>query len=230
MDTKLLEKRKEKLKKILNKDQHEYCALMYFLISNNKLDSVIKQMDNINIIPNTTCLVKKGYLTTEEHFLEVLYHVINQINTDFWTVRKKNTIIEYMLTHPNSAKLLLSKKYIGNNDFIPYYQFNIKKVCIYGFCDILKFVYKTKTIVKFFKDNNVDIYNFNLTRKQDVENIYNILVLICMCNYSSYGLYYIFNFNVNPKMRDMCTVQLEMLIEKTEKIKDKARDFLNILH
>ena len=51
-----------------------------------------------------------------------------------------------------------------------------------------------------------------------------------MCNYYSYGLYYIFNFNPHPKTRDMCTVQLEMLIEKTEKIKDKAREFLKILH
>lgn len=229
MENKILEKRKEKLKQILNKEQNEYCTLMYFLITNNKLDSVIKQMDDINIIPNTTCLVKKGYLTTEEHFIEVLYHVINCINTDFWTVRKKDTIIEYMLIHPKSSKLLLSKKYIGNNDFIPYYQFNIKKICIYGFCDILKFVYKTDTIVNFFKNHNVDICNFNLKRKKDVENIYNILILICMCNYASFGLYYIFNFNVDSRMKDMCTIQLEMLIEKTEKIQDKARDFLKAL-
>ena len=56
MENKILKKRKEKLKQILNKEQNEYCALMYFLITNNKLDSVIKQMDDINIIPNTTCL------------------------------------------------------------------------------------------------------------------------------------------------------------------------------
>jgi len=230
MDAKLLNKRKTRLKKLLNKNQHEYSPLMYFLINNNKLDIVIDKMDDINIIPNTTCLVKKGYLTTEEHFLEVLYHVINSINTEFWTVRKKNTIIEYMLSHPNSSKLLLSKKYIGNNDFIPYYQHNIKKICIYGFCDILKFVHKTETIVSFFKDNNVDIFNFNLTRKKDVDNIYEILILICMCNYSEYGLYYIFDFNINPKIRNMCTIQLEMLIEKTEKIQDKAREFLKYLH
>jgi len=230
MDTKTIKIRREKLKKLINKDQNEYSALMYFLISNNKLDLVINQMNDINIIPNTTCIVKKGYLTTEEHFLSVLYHVINIINTDFWIVRKKNNIIEYMLTHPNSSKILLSKKYIGNNDFIPYYLYNIKKLCIYGLCDILKFVYKTGTIIRFFKDNDIDIFNFNLTRKKDVENIYNTLILICICNYSSYGLYYIFNFNVDEKMRDMCTTQLEMLIEKTEKIKDKASEFLKLFY
>ena len=50
-----------------------------------------------------------------------------------------------------------------------------------------------------------------------------------MCNYASFGLYYIFNFNVDSRMKDMCTIQLEMLIEKTEKIQDKARDFLKAL-
>lgn len=229
MDTKLLRKRKEKIKRILKKQQNEYCALMYVLVNNNSLDYVISKMDDINIIPNTTSLVKKGYLSSEEHFLQVLYHVINSINIDFWTVVNKNYITELILKHPKSAKVLLSKKYIGNNSFIPYYQFNIKKTCIYGFCDILKFVYKTETIVDFFKKNNVDIHNFNLKRKKDVENIYNTLVMICMCNYSLFGLYYIFNSEIDPKLRDMCTIQLEMLIERTRKIEDKAREFFAVI-
>lgn len=203
---------------------------MYFWLCNGKLDNIICKMDDVKIITNTSSIVKKGYLTSEEHFLEVLYHVINTINIDFGFVKMKNSIMELMIKNPKSYKLLLSKKYIGNNNYIPYYQLNFKKFCLFNFLEILNFVDKTPIIVHFFKSNNIDINNIKLNRKADVENLYSILLLICLCNGTSYGLYYIFEYKPNPKSKDICTIQLEMLIEKTMKIKDKAISFLEAIH
>lgn len=89
---------------------------------------------------------KKSYLTSEEQFIEVIEHIISRFNTDFWFLRKNgNTFIECILTRKDILPLLFSKKYIGDNSYIPYYTLEVKKSLYYEFLHNIKFYRKIRS-------------------------------------------------------------------------------------
>ena len=220
-------KRKKKLLKLLEKDFSEHSALSYLLIRTGKLDNVIKKMNNEITIPNATCLVKKGYLSSEEQFIDVLYHVIRRINVNFWFLTEKNTIIEAILNFDETLPLLLNKNYVGNNDFIPFYNYHTEKACVCNFYKILKFIDRSILIDNFLKDNKINIDKFNLNSEKDVEKLFNLLRLICICNCNSYHLFYIFSDNMNERNKNMYKTQIEILIERTLERKKNGKIILN---
>lgn len=80
-----------------------------------------------------------------------------------------NTFIECILTCNDTLPLLCSKKYIGNNSYIPYYTLEFKKACIINFYRILNSIEKSVIIYNFLKENQIDLNNFNLNDIKDVD-------------------------------------------------------------
>lgn len=223
--------RKRELRKIIRKDYNLNNATILLLINNGKLDHVIQLLDDENTITNTTCLVRKGYLTSEEQFIEILHHIIYRFYVDFWFLKKYgNYIMESILCYEETIPLLLTKKYLGDNQFIPYYQIEFKKICIINFYKILKFINCSEIVYSFLQDYEIDIQNFKLDEIQDVTKLYNALRLICLCNCNSYGLLYLFDPYMNEKTKLMYQTQIEELVEKTYKIKDIATNFLEAIY
>lgn len=219
--------RKKTLKKIIEKDYNLNNAIILLLINSKKLDQVIQKINNKVTITNTTCIIKKGYLTSEEQFLDIIHHIINRFNTDFWFLKKYgNYIMEIILCQRETIPLLLTKKYLGDNKYIPYYQLEFQKICIINFYKILKYIDYTEIIYTFLQDYKIDIQNFKLSNIHDVTKLYNTLRLICLCNCNSYGLLYLFDSYINEKTKLMYQIQLENLIEKTYELKDIAQKII----
>lgn len=219
--------RKRKLRKIIKKDYNLNNAIILLMIDNGKLDQVIQLLNDEITTTNTTCLVKKGYLTSEEQFLEILHHIIYRFNVDFWFLKKYgNYIMESILCSEEAIPLLLTKKYLGDNQYIPYYQIKFKEICIINFYKILKFIDCTEIIYTFLKDYKIDIQNFKLDEIQDVTKLYDALRLICLCNCNTYGLLYLFDPYMNEKTKPMYQIQVEELIKKTYEIKDVAKKLI----
>lgn len=223
--------RNKRLKKIITQNYSENGSLIYFLIVTNSLNEVIQHLDNIRTFPNSTSLIKKGYLTSEEQFIDVLKYIISRFNIDFWFLRKNgNTIIKYILTCEETLPLLFSKKYVGDSKFCSYYTLEYKKSCIMNFYKILKSIEKTNIIVSFLEENKIDLKNFDTNSNKDVDSLYQALRLLCLCNCNSFGLLYLFDGNINERNKNMYCIQLEMLIEKSFQLKDIANQFLEAIY
>lgn len=222
-----LVQRKKKLEKIIKEKFDECSSLSFLLVHTGKLDSVINLLDDEETITDTTCLVKKGYLTSEEQFVSVLEYIIQIINNEFWFLVDKNTIIEAILCFDISLDLLLSKKYIGNNKFMEFYEYGVKKICISNFYDVLKFVDRTDLIDSFLINHQINVNSFDINDKGDIVNLFNLLKLVAICNFNSYHLLYLFNTDMNDENKEMFEIQIEILIEKTIERENMAKDILN---
>ena len=71
-----LKKKKEKIKKILEEKYTETNIIIYFLLINHKLDNIIASLDDVIVIPEIANTIKKGYLTSEEQFVEMLKYIL----------------------------------------------------------------------------------------------------------------------------------------------------------
>lgn len=218
-----LSKRKNTLKRILKKHYSESTTLAYLLISTGKLDNVIKKINEKDD------LLKNNSLSSEKQFIEVLLHLIRQINNTLWFLNEKNTIIEYLLNCDEALPILLSTKRIGNNEFIPFFEFHTKKLLICNFYKVLKFIDRSDKINRFLTDNKLNIDELNINNQKDIEKILEVFKLICLCNQNSFRLFYAFDNNINVKIRDMLKNQIEILIENTISVQDQAKSFLSIL-
>lgn len=218
-----LKERKKKIIKLLNIDFNDVNILIYMLIKKNNLDNLISKLDDVNTPTNCTSIVKKGYLTSEEQFLSILYNFIHHINTDFWFMNNyRISFIKTILSNDEAENLLLTKKYFHDNNNIPYYKYHFHKTTILNFYNIIIKIPQTKIIKCFLKKHNIDDINkININNAEDVEKIYKILKLICICNNDRFALLYLFESKVNDKMIDMLKIQLETLIKRTYK-KEKA--------
>lgn len=224
--------RKQKLIELLNnelKDEIDDINLhMYLLIKNNKLDSLISKLDDSKTITNTTSIVKKGFLTSEEQLLSLLYNLIHYVNKDFWFMKNhRSFFIEAIINSKEAENTLLSKKYFHNNNYLPFYKFHFQKIIINNFYNILKTIPKTEIISNFLKKHKIELDKINSKNHNDVEQIYNLLKLICICNNDRFNLFYILDDKNKNKISDMLITQFELLIEETNK---KEKNIIALLN
>lgn len=221
--------RKNKILQIIEKNCSDANSILYLLIKNNHLDNIIANINDKVSIPNVTSIVKKGYLTSEEQFVEVACHIIHRINMEFCFLSDRNLIIEFILNYKETLPLLLTKKYVGNNRNIPYFTFYIKRACVSNFYNILKFIDKNELIDNFLSINKINLKKCNIDSKKDVEKLFNILKIICLCNINSFHSFYLFDNRMDERNKDMYEIQLEILIENTIKNQEIAKKFIEIM-
>lgn len=227
MDDKLLYRRNEIIK-LSSQNTDDVNMVIYVFAVNHKLDSLLKKLDDIDVPTNVSSIVKKGYLTSVEHFYQVLYHLINYINTNLWFVSKsKNYIIEKTISNKEAEAALFHKEYFHNNDTIPYYKYHFTKSIVANFYRFLKSIPISKEIYIFFKKYNIDIYTFNIDNEDDINKLFYILKLICIGNNHEFGLLYIFDDNLNPKGIQHVSGNFELLINKTEEYGDLYKKILD---
>lgn len=99
-----------------------------------------------------------------------------------------------------------------------------------SFYTILNSIERSEVINTFLEDNQIDLDSFNINDIKDVDLLYQTLRLLCLCNCNSFGLLYIFDASIIKENKDMYCWQLEMLIERTYKIKNLAIDFLESIY
>lgn len=182
-----LKQRKELLKE-LSLHSKSNGAIIYQLIKDGVLDCVINTIDDrkTKIFKS---VIKKGYLTGNEQFIDILSEFIYNFEKWFAPLCNKKTYIGLILDY-KVPKFLLCKNYWGNNDFIPYYQFNMKKIIVENMYDNIKFVYDEYQ--EFFK--SIGISNrMSLKNSKSLNILFKFMQELVWCNYDEYALFYVFD-------------------------------------
>lgn len=185
-----LNDRKTKLKKIAI-DNYSIGTSIYILISKNNLDHIINKITDEKTYTNTRSIIKKGYLTGNEQFIDVLSETISYFNSHFLPLEHKE--LHFASAVENYIpKFLLCKKYWGDNKFIPYYTKNMQKLFVKNFYNNIKYIYTDFEI--FFKSINIT-KKMSLNRTHDLNKIFNFLeeLIWCNCKYNQFSMYYIFS-------------------------------------
>lgn len=184
-----LNERKEEIKEIaLN--NYSNGASIYMLVNNNYLDHIINKINDEKTYPNTLSVVKKGYLTGNEQFVDVLNETLFYFNSCFLPLEHKETHFANLLEN-YIPQFLLCKKYWGNNKYIPYYRKNMQKLIAKNFYENIKYIYKDYT--DFF--NNINITNtLTLNTSEELEKIVTLMeeFVWCNCKYKQFSLSYLF--------------------------------------
>lgn len=226
MKNELVNKRNE-LIRLSKENTDDINMVIYVFAINKKLDFLLKKLDDKIVKTNVNSIVKKGYLTSVEHFYQVLYHFINYINTRFWFVSKhKNYMIEQIINTKEVEDVLFHKEYIHDNNTIPYYKYHFNRAIVSNFYRFLKTIPITEEIYTFLKRHNIDLESISLDNKKDINSLFNILRLICICNNHDFGLLYIFDYKYNPKGIHHISGNFEGLIDR---VNDNEEIYLRII-
>lgn len=182
-------------KKELNEslENFNYCFsnpyLICKLIKASNIDKLLSKITDVTTKINSTAIIKKKKISGSEQFLIMLDDFIYRFKEDFHFLnRSADYIIELSLQRDKYTKYLLSKNYIGNNDFIPYFNYNYKRLIVYGFYYNLKVLAKYSDIIKDFAiNNNIDIKKNLLNKQKDLNILYNLLKKISCCNVKEFN-------------------------------------------
>lgn len=202
-------KKKKILRIVLNSEYIQNKNLIFTFLLGDTLDNYIKSLDDnkVNIKINT--VIKKGYFTSEEQFLSILDSFITYLSNILNNITLLEKIFS-MCVNNEHGKVLLSKKYIFDNDNINYFYNKFNLMIINNFYNnllILKneLTYELDTI-------DIDLNKFNINNSKDVKKITRILGDICFINTDrEYMLLSLFN-SINKINNKILLDHFEILI------------------
>ncbi len=195
----MLETRKDKMLGIVfNGDFNSNDAIIYKFLLSSTLDELIGRLNDkkTKCIKSTICnYTKKGFLTSEEQFLDLLNNFIIRFKTDFYFLGCDDIyILKLVLENRKNDNFFLSKNYWGNNDFIKYYKYNMKKYIVTPFYENLKSIVEVSDKVKYFlKEKGIDMKKVSLRHYDDVNKLYEILRELSASNPSTWSLLFLFD-------------------------------------
>ena len=182
-------KRKEELKKLaLNAGSKG--AYVYQLIDSGKIDHIINKLNdkitltNTKVLPNTM----KGYLTGNEQFIDIFVETLHYYELSFAFLDNKEEYIELLLLN-NTPSFLYAKKYWGNNKYIDYYKYNIKRFLVENMYSNIKSVYSN--FKNFFEMNNINS-KMDLNQEQDVDILFEFMLALSRRNNGKDSIRYLF--------------------------------------
>lgn len=216
---KLYLKRKNLLK-IAERNSDEISAFIYILISSKYLDNLILNIGDQKVMTNSKAIHKKGYLTANEQFIDILWHFINTFYNEFWYIgSNKNFIIKMLLANEDITTLLYSKKYWGDNDNINYFKYQIRKAIVNNFLIILRKIDESSLVEEFLKSKSINLDKISLNKPKDTDKLFIALKELCCGSPSEYVTLYLFDNRIDSKVKDQYLIQIERLIENYYKRK-----------
>ena len=173
-----LTKQKQQLKKIaLN--NYSNGAEMYRLINEGYLDHIIANITEEKTYTNSTAIVKKGYLTGNEQFIDILAEFLHWFEEYFIVLQHKEWYIANLI-EKTTPSFLLCKKYWGDNQYIPYYKKNMTKIFVKNFYDNIKFIYDE--FEDFFIKSNIT-KNMSLNKNEDIDKLLELMSELIWCSF-----------------------------------------------
>lgn len=169
-------------------------AILYTLFKNKILDYYIKNISTKETIITPKSENKKKELNSNEQLLELLDNFVIRFSDEFYFIEKaKMIILEIILNYHKNDEYLFSKKYLGNNDHIEYFNYTIKKLIVTGFYENIKLLHShNQRINHLLKANNINYKKLNLNTHKSVNQLYNLLKKLAITNHKSWFIIYLF--------------------------------------
>lgn len=184
-----LVERKEEIKKIAVREKSNG-GFIYQMIERGNLDHLIEKITDKRTKTFYCSFTPKGYLSGTEQFVDVLCEFIHYFDSSFAPLTYKYVFLS-ALFEKRSPEFLLCKKYWGNNKYIQYYQYNIRKFLVENMYDNIKFIYSDCGVKSFFNSLGIND-KLSLKREKDVDKLFNFMKEIVWCNYNEYSLSSVF--------------------------------------
>lgn len=176
----------EQLKEeIFNSNQTlQYHYLILKLLNKGNINELVNKITDTKVKINITSLTKKDYLSGNEQFLSLLSNFIYTFKEGFYFLNDNfDCIVELLLQNEKYTTYLLCKKYIGDNQHLEYFSYNIKRLIVYGFYyNIKKLSKKSDLIKKFAKDNKLNLRKNLIDSPKGLDSLYNNLLNLSICN------------------------------------------------
>lgn len=172
-------KKKKILRIVLNSEYIQNKQLIFTFLLENTLDNYINNLDNNKVKININTVVKKGYLTSEEQFLSILDSFITYLLSIINNIKLLEKIFD-MCVNNEHGKILLSKKYIFDNDNINYFYNKFNLMIINNFYNNIfalkrELMYELDTI-------DIKVEKYNINNPQNIKKIAQLLGDICFIN------------------------------------------------
>lgn len=218
---KQIKTRKKKMQEILKQEPTETNIYIYFFLTNNKLDNILKNLEETTITQNIPTLNQSKSKSSEEQLIEVLKYLIDTFNKEFWFLQENRALILESLINSKAAdELIHTKKYTNDNQHIEYFFNEFQKILISIFQQIIKETNNEKKLFLKRKDKKI---------LKDQEKLYHFLKEICFCNNTSYHLIYLFDNNFSLQQIPFYSIQLDILLKNTYQLKKENQSFLNLI-
>ena len=164
--------KKQKIKKhIIKSSRVVHKVMILQLISDGNLDNIIYKLNNKIVEVNCNCLEKKGYISSEEHFIYIIDNFITYFLNIFNYSDMTKEIVSLCI-NSDCNNIFTSKEYLFNNDNIEYYRYNYNLIIVNNF-------YNNCLILQ--KDLEQEFANCNLNiKKIDIKNNDSILKLVML--------------------------------------------------
>lgn len=171
-----------------------YAYLIIKLLDNGSLNKLIKEITKSNTKVNVNSFIRKSHLSGNEQFLILLENFISEFKNDFYFLNENfDYIVGVLLQNESKNSYLLCKNYIGDNNFIDYFYYNIRKLIIRGFYSNIKFLAKRSEIISFFaKDNHIDLKRNFINEELGIDILYDLLNKMSICNVKSINCFLLF--------------------------------------
>lgn len=172
-------KKKKILRIVLNSEYIQNKQLIFTFLLGNTLDNYINNLDNNKVKININTVVKKGYLTSEEQFLSILDSFITYLLSIINNIKLLEKTFD-MCVNNEHGKILLSKKYIFDNDNINYFYNKFNLMIINNFYNNIfalkrELMYELDTI-------DIKVEKYNINNPQSIKKIAQLLGDICFIN------------------------------------------------
>lgn len=218
---KQIKTRKKKMQEILKQEPTETNIYIYFFLTNNKLDNILKNLEETTITQNIPTLNQSKSKSSEEQLIEVLKYLIDTFNKEFWFLQENRALIlESLINSKAAAELIHTQKYTNDNQHIEYFFNEFQKILISIFQQIIKETNNEKKLFLKRKDKKI---------LKDQEKLYHFLKEICFCNNTSYHLIYLFDNNFSLQQIPFYSIQLDILLKNTYQLKKENQSFLNLI-
>lgn len=208
-------KRKEQLKRLAIKKE-DNGGRIFQLINSGVLDEAIDRITDEKTPTIITTIVKKGYLTGNEQFIDMISNFIYYFDSKFPTVCHKDLMLELIFEN-QIPDFLLCKKYWGDNSNMQYFIDSMDKAIVYNFNETLLFIDDNIMFKKFIKNPR----EINLDNKKDLEAITHFMKSLLWTNLGSYSVMFLFqsfyikvrNFKKNNKSKNEMEIYKHIIQE-----------------
>lgn len=174
-----INEKKEELKSLSLKEYPNGCML-YYLLDKGMIDHIVLKLKNNKVKSKYFVLSNKGYLTSEENFINTFMEFIDFFDSSFPTLKNKIIYISDVLEEkvPN---FMINSYYFGDYDYIKYFDYNMKKICVENFYNNIKVVYDEHK--DFFKSHGIS-NKMSLISRKNVDRLFELLQEFVWCCYN----------------------------------------------
>ncbi len=184
-----MKSKNEEINNIFLNGKNYFDTISYRLSNNDILQNIIKKIDDSPILSKAT----KNEISAEEQFITLLDKLVINFKRNFQKINELTGVTLELILSANiqeCEKYLLSKKDIGDNDNIQYFEKSISKIYISNFIKNGKYISTVKDILN---DINIELKDIKDYSYDEIKKIEQLLSNLVFCYDSNFQLVYLFD-------------------------------------